>query len=155
MLRMKQRCLYILWILLLQTAVWGQTGLWQNLRSRIVLPDSDTIQLDTLSIIPNSLEIREVVSRELLNPSTFQVHGRLLFWNKRPEQTVIITYRVFPFDFKQPVQRLDTANIKNEEGLLALDYNPFEKETPNRPILKDYNTTGALQEESLLVIVRI
>ena len=130
MLRMKQRCFYILCLLLLQTVVWGQTEPWQNQRSRYVLPVSDTLQLDTLSLVPASVIIQDTTSKALIDAGDYRINGKFLYWNKRPNRMVLIKYRVFPFNLESVAQRLDTASLKDEEGILNLDYNPFEKESP-------------------------
>lgn len=127
---MKQQHLSILWILFLPVAVWGQTGPWQNQRSRVLLPLADTLRLDTLTVIPASLTIRDTATKTLIDTSTYRLHGSFLYWNQRPNKVIRIDYRIFPFDLHQSTQRLDTANIKDEEGLLVLDYNPFEKDAP-------------------------
>ncbi|PHN07344.1 hypothetical protein CRP01_06855 [Flavilitoribacter nigricans DSM 23189 = NBRC 102662] len=111
-------------------AVWGQTDLWQNQRSRVLLPTSDTLLLDTFTIIPNSILIRDTLSKSRIDTSTYRTDGRFIYWKKRPITMIRIDYRVFPFDIGRPAQRLDTSRIANEEGILMLDYNPFEKDEP-------------------------
>lgn len=128
MLRMKQQCLNILCLLLLHTAAWGQTGLWQNQRSKYLLPAADTVLLDSFTIIPNSVIIRDSLSKSPVDTTSYGISGCYLYWKKRPIRVVRIDYRVFPFDLAQVTQRLDTTNQTREDGVLILDYNPFEKD---------------------------
>lgn len=127
---MKQQYLNILCLLLLPVAVLGQQDLWKNQRSRILLPAADTLLLDSFSIIPQSLFIRDTLTKSRIDTSTYALDGRFIYWKQRPDAVIRIDYRVFPFDLSRPVQRLDTAKVTNEEGILMLDYNPFEKDEP-------------------------
>jgi hypothetical protein len=114
----------------LQTVAWGQTELWQNQRSRYVRPATDTLLLDSLTIVPNSLLIRDSLSKAPIDTSSYRLIGRKIIWKKRPTGPLQLNYRVLPFDLEQSVQRLDTNDIREEDGMLVMDYNPFEKDQP-------------------------
>lgn len=49
---------------------------------------------------------------------------------QKPAGVIQLDYRVFPFDLERRVNRLDTTDIREEDGILSMDYNPFEKDQP-------------------------
>lgn len=127
---MKPRCLYILCLLLSQTVVWGQTELWQNQRSRYLQPTADTLILDSLTVVPASLIIRDSLSKIPIDTNSYHLHGRSIIWKRKPQGTIQLDYRVLPFDLNKKVNRLDTADIREDDGILVMDYNPYEKDDP-------------------------
>lgn len=73
-----------------------------NLRTKVFTIDLDSIKLDTLSIVPNSLKINEVP------PEYYIVDfiNSLLIWKIKPDkEKLFISYRVFPFNLSMPFQR--------------------------------------------------
>jgi len=79
-----------------------------NLRSKTLPVISDTLQIDSLSIIPHTLSIAGVPD------STYTpdlVNGRLI-WKQRPSLPVVtITYRVFPYRLNATAQRQNYDSV--------------------------------------------
>src|SRR5690606_4989451 len=79
-----------------------------NLRSKTLPVISDTLQIDSLSIIPHTLSIAGVPD------STYTpdlVNGRLI-WKQRPLLPVVtITYRVFPYRLNATAQRQNYDSV--------------------------------------------
>ena len=110
-----------------------------NLRAKTIVTTQDSILLDSVSIVPNTLYIHDVPD------SIYRVDlvRSLLFWKKKPLQdSVIVTYRVFPYKLNAVAQRLnydsiakytyiapfvfDAGNNNEQRGLFnfgKLDYN--------------------------------
>ncbi|ANE49143.1 hypothetical protein SY85_00130 [Flavisolibacter tropicus] len=110
-----------------------------NLRIKTIATTQDSILLDTVSIVPATLYIHEVPD------SNYRVDlvRSILFWKNKPSQdSVIVTYRAFPYKFNAVVQRLnydsiakytyiapfvfDAGNSNEQRGLFnfgKLDYN--------------------------------
>jgi len=81
-----------------------------NVRTKKVPVSAKGIQLDTLSIVPSSFRIITAV------PPAYIVDelNATLSWTTRPNvDSILVTYRVFPFRLNQPVQRLNYEEVKN------------------------------------------
>lgn len=79
-----------------------------NLRTKKLAVSADTVSLDTLSIIPKSLYIDDV------NPALYTVDyiNAYLVWKILPlKDSILITYRVFPFKLNSVTQRMDYDSI--------------------------------------------
>ena len=79
-----------------------------NLRKKFIVVKSDTLQLDTLSIIPNSLIIPGFPD------STYQidyVNARLVWVSKPPVDSIIVRYRVFSEKLNAVVQRMQYDSV--------------------------------------------
>ncbi|MGN6490567.1 MAG: hypothetical protein ACTHLE_01125 [Agriterribacter sp.] len=108
---MKNR-LILLWMFLL--AVTGglaqQNPSLSNLRKKVVPVRSDTLYIDTLSIVPASFSMPGISEKEY----TLDIFNARLIWKKRPSQdSVLIFYRVFPGKFHTTYQRLRFDSISN------------------------------------------
>jgi hypothetical protein len=79
-----------------------------NLRVKQFTNFKDSISLDTLSIIPSSFSIINVAD------TTYRLDyvKAMLYWKiKPPSDTVLITYRVFPFKLNSVVKRVDFDSV--------------------------------------------
>ena len=85
-----------------------QTKPVSNLRVKQFTNFTDSIALDTLSIIPNSFTVINV-------PDTayrLDYVRSLLYWKTKPlSDTVLITYRVFPYKLNSVVKRIDFDSV--------------------------------------------
>jgi len=97
-----KRTIYILMPLLF----WGIGVLGQDLtnkRDKIVPTGKDRIKLDSLPIIPKSLQIKNKKGLTI-DTSYYSLKSakKSIIWKKPPKtDTVSITYRVFPFDLNR------------------------------------------------------
>ncbi len=111
-----------------------------NLRQRIVPVHSDSIQLDTISIVPGTLLIEAVSHRAIADSIAMPGQNRgsfidendyrldfinaKLFWTRRPtDDSIRITYRVFSFKLNQVSQRMKYDSIMNNMSLVPYDFN--------------------------------
>lgn len=79
-----------------------------NLRSKKILPDRKEIILDSFSIIPNSVELLSLTKEKF---HVDYVNG-ILFLDSIPTDTIIVSYRIFPFKINQSVQRFNYDSIR-------------------------------------------
>jgi hypothetical protein len=111
---------------------------FNNLRTHIISNKFDTIKIDTLSIIPNSVVIRDSLGDKTdTNFYRIDYAKALLVWNlPRLDQIKFkISYRVFPYYFAETFKHKDIKNIKiNESGI----YEPFifQSDTKTSDIFK-------------------
>lgn len=119
----------ILFLLLLAAA--GRAGAQlpgSNGRQKTLKLRADSLQLDSLSIIPGSVHIAG------LPDSAFSIDAPkgLLRWRQRPQgDSVHITYRVFPFRLTAVAQRLSYDSIRNFSYLRPFEFNTG-KETESK-----------------------
>jgi len=112
----------VIWLLVfvvLSTQVKAQTpSSYSNLRSKFIPVRKGKIEVDSLSIVPNSLKIREVDSTwYILDP----VNGSLTWLNLPPADSISITYRVFPSRLNAPAQRMRFDSVMNSFVIGPID----------------------------------
>lgn len=79
-----------------------------NLRQKTISTDNLYIQLDSLSIVPNTFIIKNVAPTDY----SINLSNAVLFWIKKPPfKTVELTYRVFPFSIPSASQRMSYDSI--------------------------------------------
>ncbi len=91
-----------------------------NLRSKIIAVSGDSLVLDSLSIVPNSLVIAQV------NPADYRLDfvNALLFWNKKPAtDSVHVIYRVFYQRLNSVVQRMRYDSLVSNMSLTPFEFN--------------------------------
>ncbi len=97
--------LSILFFFILQTYLLAAQQNLSNIRNKKILILSDTLVLDTLSIVPQSLKIQNKVLNPLKDSLLIidYAHARLIVKDKAKlyNQELIISYRVFPFNFSK------------------------------------------------------
>ncbi|HSG67176.1 MAG TPA: hypothetical protein VK994_00620, partial [Bacteroidales bacterium] len=87
-----------------------------NLRMRQVSLHSDTISLDTLSVVPGSMQLRDAGGK-LIDTSLYtvdEVHALLIPGDamRNDSSIVNISYRVFPFHFTQEYKHKDLSLLE-------------------------------------------
>lgn len=81
-----------------------------NLRSKYVSTATAVVQLDTVSIIPNTINIFGVPSSSYF----IDVVNAKLTWISKPEaEKVLVSYRVYPFKLNAIVSHLNYDSIRN------------------------------------------
>ncbi|MCW3116173.1 MAG: hypothetical protein JWM28_255 [Chitinophagaceae bacterium] len=90
-----------------------------NFRQKTVILKGDSLQIDTLSIIPRTL----IISR--VPPSDYRldfVHS-IVYFTKRPESdTIYLSYRVFPYKLNPIAQRINFDSIINRDYIQPFTY---------------------------------
>ncbi|MEQ1677254.1 MAG: hypothetical protein ABL876_11165 [Chitinophagaceae bacterium] len=91
-----------------------------NLRQRILKITGDTLTLDTISIIPNTISIENIPAADY----RLDYINAILYWKKRPaSETIVVTYRVFPFRLASSIQRLNYDSVVNKFYVKPFDIN--------------------------------
>ncbi|MCC6691200.1 MAG: hypothetical protein IT235_06665, partial [Bacteroidia bacterium] len=131
-------------------------GLAQNLtnkRQKIVFIFSDTILLDTLSLIPHSLSITGM-HHEIFDTSWYKIDypKSIVYLNRKKLNTLAIkhdtlkfTYRVFPFSFTQTAQHKDIKRLQPAQNGAV---NPFQY-VINKPPGDIFRTEGLTKNGSI------
>lgn len=108
---MKNRLLLILLCLLgVQLGTAQENPSLSNLRKKYLPVTSDTLLLDTLSIVPETFLIENIDSSDY----SLDIFNARLIWKKKPQRDFVnVSYRVFPGKFNPVYQRLRFDSISN------------------------------------------
>ena len=107
---MKVLSLYIFFVFLLFVHIANAQTPVSNLRSKYISSSNSVIQLDSVSIIPNTINIFNVP------PSTYfidVVNAKLIWISKPLGDSVLVNYRVYPFKLNAVVSHLNYDSIRN------------------------------------------
>ena len=112
-----------------------------NLRQK-KLPIADTMALDTISIIPKTFSVTAVPD------STYHLDfvKAILYWHQKPAvDSVLITYRVFPFKLNPVVQHLSYDSISKIPFVIPLTFNNTNPNSNAKGMFDfgNLNTTGS------------
>ncbi|MGD1845916.1 MAG: hypothetical protein ACFB10_11035 [Salibacteraceae bacterium] len=105
-------------LLLIAVLLWGSQGLSQrltNLRQTTIPLSTDTVTLDSLSLVPGSVVVR--LQSDTINTDRYwldEANGKLIWKpDQRPEgATAWVVYRVFPVRLTAPYQHKDSKLIE-------------------------------------------
>lgn len=97
-----------------------------NLRQKI-FKVTDSLKLDTISIVPNTLFIEKVPASDY----HLDFINAILIWNKKPTlDSVKIIYRVFPFKLNPVAQHISFDSIMNKLYAIPYEFNANTTEQP-------------------------
>lgn len=98
-------------------------AVWSNIRLRTLPSAPDTLQLDTLSVVPGTLKLNGIPEQDyLLLPEK-----ALLVWKKKPAaDSVFASYRVMPLSFSRRYFHKSTRSI---DSLYLMIYRPEQAGT--------------------------
>jgi len=142
-----KRLVFILFFISISLCIVNAQEL-NNLRTGIISNKFDTVKIDTLSIIPNSVIITDSLGNKI-DTNFYRIdYAKALFvWDftKSEQIKFKISYRVFPYYFAETFKHKDIKNIKiNESGI----YEPFifqsDNETSDIFKTKGLNKNGSI-----------
>lgn len=114
-------------LICLAALLWANASVAQelsNLRQRKILLTADTVQIDTLSIIPASFELFN--GEDLIDSANYEILevAGLLRWKggDYPDDSLTCNYRTFPVSFLRPIFHKSAAEIENA---VTIAENPF------------------------------
>ncbi len=112
-------------VLFLCCVAWAaQTQELSNLRSKTFTVSSDTLKIDSFSLVPGQTFIyQNGVSLDTSAYTLFPFTSQLI-WRRQPEGEVTIRYRVYPFAFGERKFRKDYAAYQQSQSDFVM--RPFE-----------------------------
>ena len=91
-----------------------------NLRQKKFKITSDSLKIDSLSVVPNTLFIASIPASDY----RLDFVKAELFWIKKPAtDTVLITYRVFPYQLNFVAQRLPLDSVLKQLYVIPYQFN--------------------------------
>ncbi len=134
---MKQKGLYLFLplIICVQLAIAQKPLSLSNLHKKYISAKSSIVKIDSLSLVPNTVNILNVM------PSAYkvdEVNATITWLNKPAQDSVLITYRVFPYKLNSVVRGLNYDSIRNN----FIAEKPFTFNYGNKPTnsLLDFGT---------------
>ena len=99
-----------------------QTQAQTNLKQKYYFVQSDTLYLDTLSLIPGTVNI--TAKNTSLDTSTYKINYPLkaIVFKVKPKDPVFVSYKSFPFNFEKSYYHQSTAKLTKD---LSLPANPM------------------------------
>ena len=110
-----------------------------NLRQKTIRVDGDTLRIDTLSLVPNTIFIAGIPQG---NFRVDYINAYLVWLNKPTEPTITITYRVFPHKLNAVAQRMDYDSVS-----MRFYTKPFEFNNGSSGQQKGIFDFGTIQAE--------
>ncbi|MFI5148105.1 MAG: hypothetical protein ACHQRM_00110 [Bacteroidia bacterium] len=93
-----------------------------SLRSKKTLLHSDTLKLDTLSLVPGACRLLSKGAALDTSAYTINYSESLIYFKKRPEDSLTVSYKVFPYLFSEPRRHKDpNLLLPDKKGFI----NPF------------------------------
>ena len=124
-LTLLSRILLFTSLLLFALATKAQLPARSNFHVKKVAVTKDSVVLDTASIVPNTFKIIDVDS------SYYKLDfvKAVLYWKTKPStDSVLLTYRTFPFKLNSVVQRLSFDSVMNNVYLKPFEFNQNNEE---------------------------
>ncbi len=93
-----------------------------NLKQKYYFVKSDTLYLDSLSLIPGTVKI--FIKGELIDSSNFKINYPLkaIIFKTKPSDPVAVSYKTFPYNFEKPYYHQSTSQLTKD---LSLPANPM------------------------------
>jgi len=95
----------------------AQTDTLSNWRTITITKISDTLTLDSLSVIPSTVTVKDKLSGDFLDENIFLIiNNKLIFREKiNAKQGLEVTFRVFPFSLNAVASHKDTTRIGKQD----------------------------------------
>ena len=138
------RILLVSLLLLFALASKAQLPVRSNLHIKKIAVAADSSILDTASIIPNTFKISEIDS------SAYRVDfvKAILYWKTKPlTDSVVLSYRTFPFKLNSVVQRLSFDSVINNVYLKPFVFNQNNEEQKGLLDFGNIQANGSLGRE--------
>lgn len=91
-----------------------------NYRQKIFKVSTDSLQIDTVSVIPSTFTVRDVPVTDF----RLDFANATLYWIKKPSSdSVVISYRVFPHKLNPVAQHMRYDSIMNNMSLRPYEFN--------------------------------
>lgn len=124
-----------------------QTQAQTNLKQKYYFVKSDTLYLDTLSLIPGTIQITS--KNEALDTATYKINYPLkaIVFKTKPKDPVFVSYKSFPYNFEKSYYHQSTSQLTKD---LSLPVNPMTlafagSATPNESFISDgLNKNGSI-----------
>ncbi|MEO6167888.1 MAG: hypothetical protein ABIO46_12640 [Chitinophagales bacterium] len=94
-----------------------------NIRNKTVSFPNDTLHIDTLSLIPGSVILKDAVSKAVISVDQYtmdELHSLMIWKGELRPDSVSVTYKVFPVAFSKEVYHKDFSRLNKQDSLSRL-----------------------------------
>ncbi len=101
-----------------------------NWRQITINTQNDTIQLDSFTVLPATLSIKNKQTGELISDDDFEVQNNLLIWQNTPAAPdgLELTFRILPYNLGESLNKKDTTWIGREDvSDYIFSYEPYSQ----------------------------
>lgn len=131
-------------LLLFALATKAQMPARSNLHVKKIAVNRDSLVLDTVSVVPSTLKIADVDSASY----RLDFVKAILYWKVRPStDSVLISYRTFPFKLNSVVQRLSYDSVINNVYLKPFEFKQDNAEQRGLLDFGNIQANGSLGRE--------
>ncbi|MEN0003865.1 MAG: hypothetical protein AAF798_06965 [Bacteroidota bacterium] len=108
----------------------AQSSSLSNERQQTVLPTPYPQRIDSLTILPYTLQIVDLQTGNPVDTAAYTIKQNMLVWTSPPKDSVQLNYRVLAFDLSRKFRHLDTAKLTAgaKDGVIGFNYNPYAQE---------------------------
>ena len=113
---------FYLYILFFYGGIVFQLNAQSNIKQKLIIVKNDTIYLDTLSLIPNSIKI--TLKGNLFDTSNYKIYYPLkaIIFKKPISDTLMVYYKTFSFNYEKSYYHKNTSLLTKD---LSLPQNPI------------------------------
>ncbi len=113
--------------------MFSQTDQLSNKRVRSIAVSDLPQNIDSLTVVPVSVLVYDAKNGQKIDSSSFQIKRNIISWvgtSDGKTDTIIMHYRVLPFDLYRPFYHLDTTKIEiaDDGSYIGFDVNPYEQQ---------------------------
>lgn len=129
-------------------------GQLTSLRSKVLPVLSVAQQLDSLTVVPGSVSVWDVIGQEEIPSWQFRLHGNSIVFDSalvaQRSKLVRVSYRVLPINLGKRMARIDSAALISSpaDQLIGVRYDPFAEGSqpllPQRGLNYDGNFTRGI-----------
>ncbi len=101
--------LFLILTLFVQSIFAQKPSPLSNLRKKLIVVNTDAVKIDSFTIVPNSVSIANVLSSAY---KIDEVNATITWIQKPAAETVLVTYRVFPFKLNAVVKHYNYDSIR-------------------------------------------
>jgi len=104
---------------------------YSNLRSKKIITSSDTVSIDSMSIFPNTVVLKDKMTNELIPAENYEIdysNGRLIFKNGTRPDSFYVSYRSFPIRLNYVTQHKNRNLIRKGDSAF---YESFYYQPPS------------------------
>lgn len=110
------------------TSSFAQTAPLSNQRQQQIVSDSLPIVLDSLTVLPESIQITDEKGNTISSKNYILVRNELFWIGTEKPDSISIQYKVLPYDLHKVANHLDTTKIEidGKGDYIGFDFSPYK-----------------------------
>ncbi|MBK9329114.1 MAG: hypothetical protein IPM95_07335 [Sphingobacteriales bacterium] len=116
-------------------------SVYSNIHTKVLTVSGDTVTVDTMSIFPSSLIVRNLKDNSVVPKEAYELDfsgAKLIFKNGNRPDSVLVTYRSFPVYLAKAMQHKSPLLIRKGDSLLYYDRFFYQPKTAQTATFLDF-----------------